>query len=94
MATAIRFSELRQAFPEGFTWPSRRQIEERVRLARRAMNDARHSAEDFAADATVTVRRHPLTSVAAAAGAGVLLGATFVGVIAAIRRMKTGPCGD
>ena len=93
MATAIRFSELRQAFPEGFTWPSRRQIEERMRTARRAIEDARHSAEDLAADATVTVRRHPLTSVAAAAGAGVLLGATFVGVVAVIRRMKAGPCG-
>lgn len=94
MATAIRFKELRQAFPEGFAWPSRQQIDERVRNARRAINDARHTAEDVAAEATVTVRRHPLSSVAAAAGAGVLLGAALVGAIAGIRRMKAGPCGD
>lgn len=94
MTTAIRFSELRQACDRGFTWPSRRQIDAHVRTARHAIKDARHSAAEFAADATVTVRRHPLTSVAAAAAAGVLLGATLVGAMAVICRMKTGPCGD
>lgn len=77
MATAIRFKELTRAFPEGFTWPSREEVDERLRQARRVVKEARNTAEDMAADATRTVRRNPLTAVAMAAGAGMTLGVAF-----------------
>lgn len=92
MATAIRFKELRQAFPEGFAWPSRAEVEDRVRKARRMAADAKHTAEDLAADATLRVRRRPLTAVAAAAGVGLVAGAAF-GFVAGFFA-KTRPCGE
>ena len=79
MATAMR---------SGFTtgeacgWPTFDSMEEHVRAARRAAVAARHATEDFAADAVVTIRKHPLAAVGAAAAAGLLIGAA-AGVYAA-----------
>ncbi len=91
MATALRFKELMESFPEGFSWPSREEIESRVRKARRVAAEAKHTAEDLAADATLRVRRRPLTMVAAAAGAGLVAGAAF-GFVAGFFA-KARPCG-
>lgn len=78
MATAV------QAEPttEPCGWPTREEVEETLRAARRAMTSARHSAEDLAADAVSTVRRHPLRSIGAAMFAGAVAG-SVVGLGAA-----------
>lgn len=89
MATAMRFTDMK--FPDGFTWPTREELQERMREARRLAIEARHTAEDMAADATRAVRRRPLTAVAAAAGAGALVGIAL-GVGAAFA-VKARPCG-
>jgi ElaB/YqjD/DUF883 family membrane-anchored ribosome-binding protein len=49
-------------------------IEMNARKARRAAVRGRHAAEDAVADATLSVRRHPIGAVALAAGAGVVAG--------------------
>ena len=76
MATAIQ-QEQSAACP----WPKREQVEEKLRDARRAVTNARHSAEDLAADTASTVRRHPLRSVGAAMFAGAVAG-SVVGLCA------------
>jgi len=55
-------------------WPTLDAVEEGTRRARRAFVDVRHKAEDAAADARLTVRRHPLAAVAAGVATGALLG--------------------
>lgn len=94
MATALRIKDIAGAFPEGFAWPSREQLEDGLRQARRVVKDARHTAEDAVEDASVAIRHHPLMAVSVAAAAGLLLGASCVGVAAAVRRFRRGPCWD
>jgi ElaB/YqjD/DUF883 family membrane-anchored ribosome-binding protein len=59
-------------------WPTREALEENFREVRRAATTARHAAEDAAAEAALTIRRHPLRAVGGAAVvagvAGVLVG--------------------
>jgi len=45
-----------------------------VRGARRKVTHARHAAEDFAADASLKVRRHPLSAVSLAMVTGAVVG--------------------
>jgi ElaB/YqjD/DUF883 family membrane-anchored ribosome-binding protein len=49
-------------------------LEEKARGARRAITHGRYAAEDIAAEATLQVRRRPLTSVILAAAAGTVAG--------------------
>jgi ElaB/YqjD/DUF883 family membrane-anchored ribosome-binding protein len=49
-------------------------VEENLRQARRAVNTARHAAEDAVAEAELNIRRHPLQVVGAAAVVGGLFG--------------------
>lgn len=69
MATAIQ-----QKQSAACRWPTRQEVEETFRDARRAVTHARHSAEDLAAGTASTVRRHPLRSVGAAMFAGAVAG--------------------
>jgi len=64
----------RDAF-NGRVGPALKVLEENVRQVRRAVVHGRHAAEDLAASAALRVRRHPLGTVAAALGAGLLAGA-------------------
>jgi ElaB/YqjD/DUF883 family membrane-anchored ribosome-binding protein len=54
--------------------PALESLEENMRDARRAIARGRRRVEDFADETTVRVRQHPLTSMAAAAGAGAVAG--------------------
>jgi ElaB/YqjD/DUF883 family membrane-anchored ribosome-binding protein len=65
-------------------------IENGVREARRTAEAARRTLEDGAADATRTVRRHPVAAVTVAAGLGVLLGCAIG--FAAGRQARSGCC--
>lgn len=57
--------------------PVRGAVQENLRDVRRAVVAGRHAVEDCAAEATLTVRRHPLAAVGLAAGVGALLGAAI-----------------
>jgi hypothetical protein len=74
MATATETART-SAATEPCAWPTLDTFEEGTRRVRRALVDARHTAEDVAADARLTVRRHPITSVAAGMAAGAFVGA-------------------
>ena len=54
--------------------PAFESLEQNVRDARRAMAHGRRVADDFVDGATLQVRRHPLSSTAFAATAGMLAG--------------------
>jgi ElaB/YqjD/DUF883 family membrane-anchored ribosome-binding protein len=54
--------------------PAVETLENSVRQARRALVHGRHAAEDAAAQAAHQVRRHPLSAIALATGAGALAG--------------------
>jgi ElaB/YqjD/DUF883 family membrane-anchored ribosome-binding protein len=54
--------------------PTLEALEENAREARRAIVHGRQAAEDFVAETALQVRRHPLSAVAFAAGAGALAG--------------------
>ncbi|RPI53402.1 MAG: hypothetical protein EHM55_13870 [Acidobacteria bacterium] len=54
--------------------PVLEKFEENVRQGRRVMVRAQHAAEDGVAAAALQVRRHPVSAVAIAAGAGALAG--------------------
>jgi len=66
--------------------PAREAVETRVREARRVVTRARNAAEDFADDASLRIRRHPLSAVAAVASAGLL-----VGYLAGVARERCRP---
>lgn len=74
-------------------WPARGELEERLRDARLAVTNARHSAEDLAADAASAVRRHPLRSVGAAMCAGAVAGFA-VGFCAGFRMRRPPAAGS
>jgi hypothetical protein len=74
------------AHDEPCSWPTLDTFEEGARRVRRAMVDARHSAEDAAAEARLTVRRYPLASVTAGAASGALVGAACGLVVALLTR--------
>jgi len=66
--------------------PAREAIEIRAREARRVVTRARDAAEDFAGDASLRIRRHPLSAVAAVASASL-----FVGYLAGVARERCRP---
>jgi hypothetical protein len=74
MATATQTARV----TEPCRWPTRDQLEENLREARRVATRARHVAEDTVAEAALNIRRHPLGAAAGAAlvagAAGMLLG--------------------
>jgi len=72
MATAVRADGISHGEPGAV--PTIEFIDEAVRRARRAVNGARTSTEDFVEDASREVRRHPLTAVGLAATAGIVTG--------------------
>jgi ElaB/YqjD/DUF883 family membrane-anchored ribosome-binding protein len=53
---------------------TREDVQEHLRQARRAVTDARHASEDAVGGVALQIRRHPLTAVSAAAGAGIVVG--------------------
>jgi ElaB/YqjD/DUF883 family membrane-anchored ribosome-binding protein len=77
MATAIRPGEAASVQEAPFAWPRLDAVEDAVRKARRAATNARHATEDFAASASLEVRRHPLTAVGLSTAAGVAAGCLF-----------------
>lgn len=54
--------------------PALESLEQNLRDARRAMAHGRRAAEDFVDEATLRIRRHPLSSTALAVTAGMLAG--------------------
>jgi len=56
-------------------------VEHKARQARRAIVRGKQTAEDFAADAALRVRKHPLGAVTAAIAAGVMAGAMAGGLV-------------
>lgn len=57
--------------------PAVEKLQENARRARKAMLQAQHKAEDFAAGTALQVRRRPLSAIALAAlSAGILCGIT------------------
>ena len=54
--------------------PAWEAVEQNVRDVRRAVVAGRRTAEDYAAEATLQVRRHPLMALAVAVGIGTVLG--------------------
>jgi ElaB/YqjD/DUF883 family membrane-anchored ribosome-binding protein len=85
MATAVQAEH-----PTECRWPTREELTEQLRAARRAVTAARHSAEDFAAETVSTVRHHPLRSLGAAMSAGAVGGAAlglFAGLFMRPRRV-------
>jgi len=54
--------------------PAIEDVEEGIRRGRHLIARGRHAAEDGLATSTMSVRRHPLRSVALAVSAGALLG--------------------
>lgn len=74
MATAIPGWNVRETTGAPNAWPSVAAFEDTVRKARRAISGARHATEDFAAGASLEVRRHPLTAVGLASAAGIVTG--------------------
>ena len=77
MATAVQ--EERPAV--ACRWPTREEVEEKLRDARRVVTNARHSAEELAAETASTVRDHPLRSLGAAMFTGAVVG-SVVGLCA------------
>ena len=70
MATAVR----EESEGRCRTGPALEDVQERLRVARRAIVDARHKSEDALADATLRIRRHPLSAVGGAAVVGLTVG--------------------
>jgi len=66
--------------------PALEALDRNVRGARRAVHNGRYAMEDLVAETTHHVRRHPLRTLALAAGAGVL-GGCLIGL--AIARSVT-----
>ena len=77
MATAISAGEMKETFGQPCAWPTAESVEQAVRTARRAVKGARAATEDFIAETSLEVRRHPLTAVGFAATAGLVIGCTF-----------------
>jgi len=73
MATMTGTTAAKEAIKECLS-PALDTLEENVRDARRAIVHGRHAAEDVVAGAALEVRRHPLSALAVAAGAGALAG--------------------
>jgi len=74
MATAREL--VQEATPE-CAWPTMEAIEDGARRVRRAYTESKQKVEDAAAEARLSVRRHPLTSVATGLAAGACFGAVF-----------------
>ena len=73
MATAIQ-GNTKETTAAPCAWPSLEAFEETARKTRRAISEARHATEDFAAGASLEVRRHPLTAVGLATTTGIVTG--------------------
>jgi ElaB/YqjD/DUF883 family membrane-anchored ribosome-binding protein len=68
--------------------PAAGTAEDAIRQARRAMVRGQYAAEDATAAAALLIRRRPLTAVAAAAGAGALVGGIVGLAVGAFARCK------
>lgn len=73
MATAIRA----ESPSKPARWPTAEGVEENLREVRRAVTQVRHAAEDAAAEAALTIRRHPLRAVGTSAFVGAAIGAVI-----------------
>ena len=73
MTIATGATAAAEAIKERFT-PTSETLEDNMREARRTMVQGRYAAEDAVAAAALQVRRHPVTAIAMAAGAGALAG--------------------
>jgi hypothetical protein len=86
MATATGAAQASPAPAGPCAWPSFDTAEEGARRVRRALVDVRHKTEDAAADARLTVRRHPLAALSAGVATGALFGAAFGLLVAWLTR--------
>jgi ElaB/YqjD/DUF883 family membrane-anchored ribosome-binding protein len=73
MATMTGTTAVKEAIKHRLT-PALETLEENTREAKRAILHGRHAAEDFIAETALRVRRHPMSGLAIAAGAGALTG--------------------
>jgi ElaB/YqjD/DUF883 family membrane-anchored ribosome-binding protein len=73
MATMTGTAAVKEAIKERLT-PARESLEQNTREAKRAILHGRHAAEDFIEETALRTRRHPLSALAVAAGAGGLTG--------------------
>jgi hypothetical protein len=74
VATAIRLRAITESLREPWASPTFESVRENLRGARRKVTIARYAAEDFAADAALKVRRHPLRAVSVAMVTGAVVG--------------------
>jgi hypothetical protein len=74
MATAIRLGAISERLSEWWAWPTFESTRDNLRDARHKFTAARHATEDFAADATLKVRRNPLSAVGIAMVTGAFVG--------------------
>jgi ElaB/YqjD/DUF883 family membrane-anchored ribosome-binding protein len=80
---------VRETVAERLT-PALESLDENVRAARRAIAHGRQTAEDLVDQTTLQVRKHPMASVAVAAGAGALAGC-LVGFALGWKTRRTAP---
>jgi hypothetical protein len=69
--------KVNQAVAEAQRWPAFEALEQNLREARRVAAKTRNAAEDAADEALLTIRRHPVRAVGAAAVAGTFFGAAL-----------------
>ena len=74
MTTAIRLRAIAESLREPWASLTFEPMRENLRGARRKVTTARFAAEDFAADAALKVRRHPLSAVSIAMVSGAVVG--------------------
>lgn len=74
MTTAIRLGAISEGLVEPWASPTFESMRANLRDARRKVTAVRYAAEDFAADAALKVRRHPLRAVSVAMVTGAVVG--------------------
>jgi ElaB/YqjD/DUF883 family membrane-anchored ribosome-binding protein len=74
VTTAIRLGVFSKSLMEQWASPTFESMKAHLRGARRKITAGRHAAEDFADDAALKVRRHPLRAVSAAMATGAVVG--------------------
>ena len=77
MTTALHRGEMKPILGEPCAWPAAEKVDKAVRTARRAVIGARAATEDFVTQASLEVRRRPLTAVGLSATAGFVTGCAF-----------------
>jgi hypothetical protein len=88
VATAIRLGAISERLSAPWAWPTLESMRENLRDARRKATAARHATEDFADDAALKVRRHPLRAMGVAMVTGAVVGSLVGPCIAWFGRIR------